>query len=184
MATFEEALGRFGIDRQEVKQADNLNTTLEAYIKDAGNVFVRLMQDSLDENNINASLMLRQSIKPNPTFSDGEINIRFDSDVDYALTRDRGISGTEVKRDTPYSFKSNRPDAEMVNDIAAWIVAKGLSLNEWAVAVNVLKRGYDGANFVDAAFNQQNLSRFENDLLTVVDNVTRGIFEKVIPDFK
>lgn len=176
-----QTLGQFGVNPSEV---DGILTPLESFVRDAGDAFNAIMQNVLDDNGANASLLLRQSLRPEITKTSEGIDLQFTTDVDYWEFRDRGVSGTERNRDTPFSFKSDRPSKAMAQSIEEWIRAKGFTAPSWAVATNVLRNGYDGVNYVDAAFNDNNMNTFNEQLLRVVDNATRGIIEKVVPEFK
>lgn len=191
MASLEDVLKRFGAEQSVVKNADNLNTPLEQYIKEASQSFIELMIERIDSGNpdfgggsANASYRLRQSFLVDTKSSGGDVSTEFSSDEKYALWRNDGVSGTERMRDTQYQYKSTHPSVAMVTDIEQWMIAKGFEAPSWAVATNVLKFGFDGARFIEAAFSEQNLNKFENDILIVVENTVFGMFSKVIPEFK
>jgi len=175
-----------------VAQASSLSTPLEQYVQEASQVFVDLMQKRLDEGlrafrgTANASLRLRQSLLIEGGVSDGAISSEFTSNEKYALWRNDGVSGTEFPRDTEYAFKSKHPSLAMVTDIDEWMRSKGIDpdVSAWGVATNVLKYGYDGARYIEAAFSEENLAIFERDLLIVVDNTVFGLMKKVVPEFK
>ena len=190
MASFEEAIKNFGVDSAVVVQAKNLNTPLEQYVEEASQVFIELMQQRLDKGApdmagaVNASYRLRQSLMIEGSVSEGVIGSEFTSDEKYVLWRNDGVSGTEQMRQTEYAFKSPHPSLAMVTDIEQWMNAKGFEAPAWAVATNVLKYGYDGARYIEAAFSEENLAIFERDLLIVVDNTVFGLMKKVVPEFK
>ena len=183
MASLQEVLSRYGVDAAEVKQADNVMTPLELYLRDVSQVFIDLMKQKLQDEKANASFRLSQGLDYETVFNQG-IESTFYSEEDYAEFRDQGVSGTERQRDTPYQFQSNRPSQAMVTDIAEWIRAKGFTAPEWAVATNVLKYGYDGVRFIEHAFSDSNLNQMNEDILVVVANTTQGIIERVVPEFK
>ena len=183
MASLQEVLSRYGVDSAEVKQADNVMTPLELYLRDASQVLVDLMKQKLQDENANANFSLSQGLDYETVFSQG-IESTFYSEEDYAEFRDQGVSGTERQRDTPFQFQSSRPSKAMVEDIAEWIRAKGFTAPEWAVATNVLKYGYDGARFIEHAFSKSNLDQMNEDILVVIANTTQGIIERVVPEFK
>jgi thiamine pyrophosphate-dependent acetolactate synthase large subunit-like protein len=45
MASLDEVLRGFGVEQSVVKNADNLNTPLEQYVKEASQSFIELMID-------------------------------------------------------------------------------------------------------------------------------------------
>jgi hypothetical protein len=185
MASLDEVLRGFGVEQSVVKNADNLNTPLEQYVKEASDVFIQLMSNHIDESNATANGQLKQSLlPPERSFSGGNIDMEFSSSAKYALWRNDGVSGRERLRETEYQYKATHPSLAMVNDIEQWMVAKGIEASGWAIASNVLKFGFDGARFIEAAFSQENLNKFENDILIVVENTVIGMFTKVIPEFK
>ena len=184
MASLQEVLSRYGANEAVVKEADNVATPLEAYVRDASQVFVDLMKQKLQDEGANANGLLSQGLDYETVKEGDGLNSTFYSEEDYAEQRDQGVSGTERQRDTPFQFQSNRPSQEMVTDIAEWIRSKGFTAPEWAVATNVLKYGYDGARFIEHAFTDSNLNQMNNDILVVVANTVDGIMTKVIPEFK
>ena len=184
MATLEEVLSKYGANEAVVKEADNVATPLEAYIRDASQVLVDLMKQKLQDENANANGVLSQGLDYETVKEGDGLNSTFYSEEKYAEFRDQGVSGTERQRDTPFQFKSTKPSQAMVTDIAEWIRAKGFTAPEWAVATNVLKYGYDGARFIEHAFSDSNLDQMNNDILVVVANTVDGIMQRVIPEFK
>jgi hypothetical protein len=191
MASLDEVLRGFGVEQSVVKNADNLNTPLEQYVKEASQSFIELMIDRVDKGNpnttnrpVNASYRLRQSFLVDSKIQGNSVSSEFTSDEKYALWRNDGVSGRERLRETEYQYKATHPSLAMVNDIEQWMVAKGIEASGWAIASNVLKFGFDGARFIEAAFSQENLNKFENDILIVVENTVIGMFTKVIPEFK
>ena len=183
MASLKEVLSRYGIDEAVVKEADNVMTPLELYLRDVSQVFIDLMKQKLQDENANANGVLSQGLDYETVFSQG-IESTFYSEEVYAEFRNQGVSGTERQRDTPFSFKSKHPSQAMVTDIAEWIRAKGFTAPEWAVATNVLKYGFDGARFIEHAFSDSNLNQMNNDILVVIENTAQGIIERVVPEFK
>jgi hypothetical protein len=181
MRDFLQSIGR---TLPEVKRAQDFNTPIQAYVRAAGNRFLELMIQRVDEENANATFKLRQGLGFEDTRDNEGTTLQFTSEEDYALTRDQGISGTENKRDTPYSFTSNNVSSSMVDSVAEWIRAKGFIAPEWAVAVNITKFGYDGIHFIDAAFNDSNLDAMNSQLAQIMENSAIGIIQTIIPQFK
>lgn len=184
MASLEEVLSKYGIDSEEVKNAENVLTPLESYMRDASQVFVDLMKQKLQDEGANATFKLTQGLDYESVKQGDGLESTFYSEEKYAEQRDQGISGTQRQRDTPFSFSSEFPSQAMVTDIAEWLNAKGFEAPEYAVATNVLKNGYDGARFIEHAFSDSNLDKMNNDILVVIANTTDGIMKRVIPEFK
>lgn len=169
-----------GMLLKQAQQADNISTPLEMLLRDAGNGFLDVMRGKIDEDGVNAGFAMRQGLAIEPT-SD---QVQFTSEAEYTQFRNDGVSGTEVQRDTIFSFKSDRPSYAMVQSIEEWMRAKGFVANAWAVATNVLKHGYEGAKFIENTFTQENMNTFEDALLTLVENNVQGRIERVTPNFK
>ena len=177
-------LSAIGQLQDEVRKAETFNTPLEQFMVDVGNMFTALMQEKIDEKNVNASYVMRQGLLNQSYSSGGQVGVEFTGEAEYTEYRDQGVSGTEVKRDTPFSFQSSYPSGAFVRSMDEWIRAKGLTLNPWAVAYSVLRKGYEGAKFVEKTFSEENLTAFEEALLTLSEQYVTGQFEKVIPNLK
>jgi hypothetical protein len=190
MATLQEVLTRIGgREQDEVEKAKDLNTALENYITEAGDAFVSIMRNKIDEENANSFSLLKQGLTfdPNVKAADG-YSLRFESEEDYVNFRNEGVSGTENQRDTPYKFRTNRPNKEMALSIQEWMRNKGYATLDlsyaYAKATLIKKHGFDGIHFIEEAFSEQNLNLFNDGILTVLSNTVNNIFERVIPEFK
>jgi hypothetical protein len=175
--------------KTEIQRADDLSTPLEMFMRDAGNMFVDVMLTNIDENNVNASFAMRQGLNIEPSSDAGGTSVAFTAESEYTEWRNDGVSGTEVQRDTPFSFKSQHPSKAMAQSMSEWLRAKGspaedLQATGWAVAYSVLRKGIEGAKFIERAFNDENLNSFENAILTLTEQYTTGKFEKIIPNLK
>lgn len=177
MADFLTGLGRL---EQQARAATELASPMATFLSDSGNAFLDVMRSNIDNDGVNASFVMRQGLDIRTT----DAIIDFTAEEDYTLMRNEGVSGTETQRDTSFSFKSNRPSHKMVEDIDNWMRAKGFTANPWAVAVNVLKHGYEGARFIEKTFTQQNLDSFESALLSLVAANVDGKITRIIPNFK
>lgn len=86
----------------------------------------------LDSYPIRWNGTLRRSI----SYEQDGTDIRFNM-ADYGSFIDEGVSGTVVKRDTPFSFRGRyKGTAFYIKD---WALSKGL--NQWAVAKSIQKKG-------------------------------------------
>ena len=71
MQSLEQILNqKYGIDSEAVKKSQSFNTPIESYVKDAAQLFIDLMQEKLDNDNVNATLSLRQGLGFEPKVSD------------------------------------------------------------------------------------------------------------------
>lgn len=185
MADFLAGLGRL---ETEAKAATTLASPMDNYLADSGQLFIDLMIAKIIENQSYVKGDLAQGLKAIPSVDSGGHKVEFFGDQEYTEWRNDGVSGTQQPRDTPFSFKSEKPHPNMVTNMFDWLNnnKKGVpaSVNPYAVSVNVLKFGFDGIRFKEAAFSQPNLDSFENALLSLVAANATGKIERIIPQFK
>ena len=86
----------------------------------------------LDSYPIKWNGTLRRSISYNQEGTDISFNM-----ADYGDFIDKGVSGTSIKRNTPYSFRGRYKGLAFY--LKDWALSKGL--NEWAVAKSIQKKG-------------------------------------------
>ena len=179
-----DLLGLFGRTQEEIKQVKTFDNALQAYISAAGTVFLEIMRNRIDEKKANSSFALRQGLAAQEVKTNDGYSLEFSSDVEYWEKRDQGISGWEKARNTEFQFKDKRPSPAMVNSIADWLRNKNITANEWAVATNILRYGYDGINYIEAAFNNANLDIFNSQLAQAMELAATNSIERVIPEMK
>ena len=189
MAEDTQFLQGFGRSLEQVMKDQGVITPLVEYLNAASDKLVKLMTDKIQDEGANANGVLSAGLSYLPEQKDGVLESTFYSEEDYVNFRNDGVSGRERPRDTEYQFKATHPSRQMVQDIAQWLNAKGyeddnIQGQEWVVATNVLKYGYDGARFIEHAFSDSNLDQMNNDILVVIANTTDGIMKRVIPEFK
>ena len=143
------------LDRQETQEV--LRTFIANVLNDA--------RVNLRNSNANASGRLSKSLegdlKVNPNSL--EVDILMEK---YGKFMDQGVSGTERKFNTPYSFKKgiqNRPSPKHFN---GWIVKKGLAPRDergrftarkalsFAIATSIQKKGIKPRLFLTKAFEK------------------------------
>lgn len=143
------------LDRQETQEV--LRTFIANVLSDA--------RVNLKNSNANASGRLSKSLegdlKVNPNSL--EVDILMEK---YGKFMDQGVSGTERKFNTPYSFKKgiqNRPSPKHFN---GWIVKKGLAPRDergrftarkalsFAIATSIQKKGIKPRLFLTKAFEK------------------------------
>jgi hypothetical protein len=154
------------------------------------NSFVAKMRDYYTKNNINASFQLAQSLDYNISTPAGSYNIIFTTDAEYFDVREKGISGTETKRNTPYSFKTSRPSKGMAQDINQWMRDKGVPAfpnktfeqTSWMRATSIKKKGYEGAFMLDNVFTQQEFQNIQDSLLTLTNETIEVRIKAVVPE--
>jgi len=143
------------LDRQETQEV--LRSFIANVLNDA--------RVNLRNSNANASGRLSKSLegdlKVNPNSL--EVDILMEK---YGKFMDQGVSGTERKFNTPYSFKKgiqNRPSPKHFN---GWIVKKGLAPRDergrftarkalsFAIATSIQKKGIKPRLFLTKAFDK------------------------------
>jgi hypothetical protein len=187
--------------KTEIKRADKIEDPLLSFMETAGNMFMRVMLDHIQEQGANSNGVMSQGLKVIPRRDNEGVAAPFTAESEYTQWRNDGVSGTQVQRDTPFSFKSQHPSKAMAQSMEQWLVnanqkAKntisyfnGQGVTDygqmsWAVAYGVLRKGIEGAKFIERAFNDENLNSFENAILTLTEQYTTGKFEKIIPNLK
>lgn len=143
------------LDRKETQEV--LRTFIANVLSDA--------RVNLKNSNANASGRLSKSLegdlKVNPNSLEVDILMQ-----KYGKFMDQGVSGTERKFNTPYSFKKgiqNRPSPKHFN---GWIVKKGLAPRDergrftarkalsFAIATSIQKKGIKPRLFLTKAFEK------------------------------
>jgi len=187
--------------KTEIQRADKIEDPLLSFMETAGNMFMRVMLDHIEEQGANSNGVMSQGLKVIPRRDNEGVVAPFTAESEYTQWRNDGVSGTEVQRDTLFSFKSQHPSKAMAQSMEQWLVngnqkAKntisyfnGQGVTDygqmsWAVAYGVLRKGIEGAKFIERAFNDENLNSFENAILTLTEQYTTGKFEKIIPNLK
>jgi hypothetical protein len=172
-----------------------LNTPNDPLVKLTQNFLqsgVDSMREILESKGRNASSSLAQSLDPTDLTQNGkgfEMNIKANA---YAKFVDKGVKGTGEAISNPeakqtyatnfypdsegeyYSFKiGTGVSPSFAESIKQWLVNKPTSLPPttevaYNVAKNIKKRGIDGANFVDEAFDQESIKNFSKAVLKIV----------------
>jgi len=187
--------------KTEIKRADKIEDPLLSFMETAGNMFMRLMLDHIEQQGANSNGVMSQGLNVTPRRDNAGVVAPFTAESEYTQWRNDGVSGTQVQRDTPFSFKSQHPSIAMAQSMEQWLVnsnqkAKntisyfnGIGVTDygqmsWAVAYGVLRKGIEGAKFIERAFTDENLNSFEDAILTLTEQYTTGKFEKIIPNLK
>jgi len=112
--------------------------------------------------------------------------LKLDDYWDYV---NKGVNGTEVHRNSPYSRKTKLPPA---SKLAAWGVEKGLVRGTeaksfgYAVAKSMQKKGMKGSHFYDKVVTADRLNKLRTDLTKaaskditqITSNIAKSIFIK------
>ena len=114
-------LQALGVQKQTAQKG---MSALETFSELLAQSFIEKMRQYYTDNKINASFQLAQSLDYKVSSPTGSYNIVFSTNADYFDVREKGISGVNVKRQTPYSFKNIHPSKQMAKDIDNWMRAK------------------------------------------------------------
>ena len=98
----------------------------EAALEAFKNFVIQQARTRLSKSKKNVSKELYNSLKGNVKVMPNSINVDFEME-DYGLFQDKGVSGTQKKYDTPYSYKSKMPP---VKPLAAWAKSKNIRLRD------------------------------------------------------
>jgi len=113
-----------------------------------GKETVIAIQKKIDSYKLNYTGTLKKSVQfiPGADLSNlGQVIIAPPADK-YADFMDQGVSGTEIKRNSPYKFKGTpKTIGGMAFYLKPWATSKGL--NPWAVAHSMAKKGIKARPF-------------------------------------
>ena len=101
---------------------EKTEAALEAFKK----FVIQQSRTRLSKTNKNVSKELYNSLKGNIKVMPNSIALEFEME-DYGVFQDKGVSGTEKKYDTPYSYKSKMPPIKPLSD---WAKRKGIRLRD------------------------------------------------------
>jgi len=95
---------------------------LEAFKK----FVIQQSRSRLSKSNKNVSKELYNSLKGNIKVMPNSIAVEFEME-DYGIFQDKGVSGTEKKYNTPYSYKSKMPP---IKPLAQWAQSRNIRLRD------------------------------------------------------
>ena len=136
----------------------------DKYLRDELNKFAKYViqqsRSNLTKGKKNASKELYNSLGYDISQSSGTTSMSFNM-ADYGKFQDRGVSGTEKKYNTPYSYKSKMPPVKAFDK---WVVRKGLAPRgkggkfasregiKFAIAKSIYKKGIRPSMFFTKPF--------------------------------
>ncbi len=136
----------------------------DKFLRDELNKFAKYViqqsRSSLTKGKKNASKELYNSLGYDISQSSGTTSMSFNM-ADYGKFQDRGVSGTEKKYNTPYSYKSKMPPVKAFDK---WVVRKGLAPRgkggkfasregiKFAIAKSIYKKGIRPSMFFTKPF--------------------------------
>lgn len=101
-------------------------TKTEAALEAFKNFVIQQSRTRLSKGNKNVSKELYNSLKGNIKVMPNSIAVEFEME-DYGVFQDKGVSGTEKKYNTPYSYKSKMPP---VKPLADWAKSRNIRLRD------------------------------------------------------
>jgi hypothetical protein len=101
---------------------EKTEAALEAFKK----FVIQQSRSRLSKSNKNVSKELYNSLKGNIKVMPNSIAVEFEME-DYGVFQDKGVSGTEKKYNTPYSYKSKMPP---VKPLADWAKSRNIRLRD------------------------------------------------------
>ena len=101
---------------------EKTEAALEAFKK----FVIQQSRTRLSKSNKNVSKELYNSLKGNIKVMPNSIAVEFEME-DYGIFQDKGVSGTEKKYNTPYSYKSKMPP---VKPLADWAKSRNIRLRD------------------------------------------------------
>ena len=101
-------------------------TKTEAALEAFKNFVIQQSRTRLSKGNKNVSKELYNSLKGNIKVMPNSIAVEFEME-DYGIFQDKGVSGTEKKYNTPYSYKSKMPP---VKPLADWAKSRNIRLRD------------------------------------------------------
>ena len=101
-------------------------TKTQAALEAFKNFVIQQSRTRLSKSNKNVSKELYNSLKGNIKVMPNAIAVEFEME-DYGIFQDKGVSGTEKKYNTPYSYKSKMPP---VKPLADWAKSRNIRLRD------------------------------------------------------
>jgi len=101
-------------------------TKTEAALEAFKKFVIQQSRSRLSKGNKNVSKELYNSLKGNIKVMPNSIAVEFEME-DYGIFQDKGVSGTEKKYNTPYSYKSKMPP---IKPLAQWAQSRNIRLRD------------------------------------------------------
>ena len=134
---------------------------VEKELNKFGKRLVQASRSSLTQQKVKASGELYKSIGYDLKVSPNSFQFSFGSTLPYSKFQDQGVSGTEIKYNTPFSYKTKKPPASA---FISWAKQKGIKPRGkdgrfttlksfgFAVANSVFKKGIKPKQFITRPF--------------------------------
>ena len=149
---------------------EKTEAALEAFKK----FVIQQSRTRLSKSNKNVSKELYNSLKGNIKVMPNSIAVEFEME-DYGIFQDKGVSGTEKKYNTPYSYKSKMPP---VKPLADWAKSRNIRLRDekgkfkkgsyntigFLIARSIYRKGIKPSLFFTKPF-EQGFKKLPNELI-------------------
>lgn len=121
---------------------------IKKYLNTVGKKTVEDAKKSLSRRDHISTGRLRDSVKYKIVESKGLLNLKITS-LKYGLVLDKGFSGYETKRDTPFTIKASNSVTGYIRgntvytpwqDIQSWVKSKGIGGQKWKSAAYLINR--------------------------------------------
>ena len=137
--------------------------------------WIQKLRASLQSNNRVASSSLQQSLIPVIDSSPNYVSVTILSNK-YGKFVDKGVSGTKVKYNTPYSYKTKQPP---VSAIKQYMANRGIVPDEgntpeaitsmaYLIARSIKSRGLKPTNFVSEAIGKDEIDELKKDIRNAI----------------
>jgi hypothetical protein len=139
-----------------------LSNEVEKELKRFTDYVIKKAQSNLTRLKKNSSKSLYDSLKGNVKVSTNSFELSIEME-EYGHFQDKGVSGTKVKYNTPYSYKSKMPPP---NKLDKWIVRKGIAPRDkngkfisrkslqFMIARSIFNKGIKPSLFLTKPFEQ------------------------------
>lgn len=126
-----------------------------------------------------------KDLKPNVKVVGNTVELRFRGNVGI-IYQDKGVSGTEVKYDTPYSYTDKFPNIAALDK---WAEGKTMTLkggkvrdlNSYVVAKNIYERGIEPKKFLTNAIKS---SKDSVQIKTMLESLSNKVKSKMAKEVK
>lgn len=149
---------------------EKTEAALEAFKK----FVIKQSRTRLSKSNKNVSKELYNSLKGNIKVMPNSISVEFEME-DYGIFQDKGVSGTEKKYNTPYSYKSKMPP---IKPLADWAKSRNIRLRDekgkfkkgsyntigFLIARSIYRKGIKPSLFFTKPF-EQGFKKLPNELI-------------------
>ena len=162
-------------------------TKTQAALEAFKNFVIQQSRTRLSKGRKNVSKELYNSLKGNVKEMPNSISVEFEME-DYGMYQDRGVSGTENKYDTPFSYTNKMPP---IKPLAQWAKSKNIRLRDkegkfkkgnyntigFLIARSIYRKGLKPSLFFTKPFEQA-FKKLPDDLAFAFGEDINNLFRK------